>query len=37
MIAYVIAILIGVAVGIVVGKVTDWILPVEDDKNEENE
>lgn len=37
MIAYVIAILLGVAVGIVVGKVTDWILPVEDDENEENE
>lgn len=37
MIAYVIAILIGVAVGIVVGKVADWILPVEDDENEENE
>lgn len=32
MIAYVIAILLGVAVGIVVGMMTDWILPLEDEK-----
>ena len=35
MIAYVIAILIGVAVGIVVGKVTDWVLPEEEDDQDE--
>ena len=32
MIAYVIAILLGVAVEIVVGMMTDWILPLEDEK-----
>ena len=31
MIAYVIACLMGVAVGIVIAKVTDWVLPVEED------
>ena len=31
MIAYVIACLMGVAIGIVVAKITDWVLPVEED------
>lgn len=31
MIAYVIACLMGVVIGIVVAKVTDWVLPVEED------
>ncbi len=35
MIAYVIACLMGVAIGIVVAKVTDWVLPVEEDDQDE--
>ena len=35
MIAYVIACLMGVAIGIVIAKVTDWVLPVEEDEHEE--
>lgn len=33
--AYIIAILMGVAIGILVAKVTDWVLPVEDDDQDE--
>ena len=35
MIAYVIACLMGVAIGIVVAKITDWILPPEENDHEE--
>ena len=35
MIAYVIACLMGVAIGIVIAKVTDWVLPVEEDDQDE--
>lgn len=33
MIAYVIACLMGVAIGILVAKITDWVLPVEEDEH----
>ena len=35
MIAYVIACLMGVTIGIVIAKVTDWVLPVEEDDQDE--